>query len=138
MREVDRAELIRLMVGREISAIFPKRAVPIGDVVLETARFCGGVSLSVRRAARSSALRAWSGPDGRSSPRRSSDSRPRRERFCCAGQSVRIGSPADAIRLGIGYVPEDRRQHGVVLEMPIAANTSLASLGSGLAPRHDR
>ena len=33
--EVDRAELIRLMVGRELSAVFPKRDVPIGDVVLE-------------------------------------------------------------------------------------------------------
>jgi rhamnose transport system ATP-binding protein len=43
---------------------------------------------------------------------------------------VRIDSPADAIRLGIGYVPEDRRQHGVVLEMPIAHNTSLASLAA--------
>ena len=35
MAEVDRAELIRLMVGRELSAVFPKRAVPLGDVVLE-------------------------------------------------------------------------------------------------------
>ena len=46
------------------------------------------------------------------------------------GASVRIESPAQAIRLGIGYVPEDRRQHGVVLEMPIASNASLASLGA--------
>jgi ABC-type sugar transport system ATPase subunit len=46
------------------------------------------------------------------------------------GASVRIESPAQAVRLGIGYVPEDRRQHGVVLEMPIASNASLASLGS--------
>jgi ABC-type sugar transport system, ATPase component len=44
------------------------------------------------------------------------------------GASVRIESPAQAVRLGIGYVPEDRRQHGVVLEMPIASNASLASL----------
>src|SRR4029453_16759756 len=36
----------------------------------------------------------------------------------------------DAIALGIGYVPEDRREHGVVLEMSIAANASLASLGA--------
>ena len=41
---------------------------------------------------------------------------------------ARIASPADAIRLGIGYVPEDRRQHGVVLEMSVAANISVASL----------
>jgi rhamnose transport system ATP-binding protein len=32
--------------------------------------------------------------------------------------------------LGIGYVPEDRREHGIILEMPIAANTSLANLSS--------
>jgi rhamnose transport system ATP-binding protein len=44
------------------------------------------------------------------------------------GKPVRFTSPADAIRLGIGYVPEDRRQHGVVLEMPVAANASLANL----------
>jgi rhamnose transport system ATP-binding protein len=47
-----------------------------------------------------------------------------------AGKPVRIGSPAQAIRHGIGYVPEDRRQHGVVMEMPIASNVSLASLAS--------
>src|ERR1700733_9455461 len=35
MREVEPAELIRLMVGRDIAAVFPKRAVPIGDVALE-------------------------------------------------------------------------------------------------------
>ena len=46
------------------------------------------------------------------------------------GAPVRIGSPLDAIQLGIAYVPEDRRQHGVVLEMSVAANTSLASLGA--------
>jgi rhamnose transport system ATP-binding protein len=44
------------------------------------------------------------------------------------GARVRIDKPADAIRHGIAYVPEDRRKHGVVLEMPIAANTSLANL----------
>src|SRR6185503_14946115 len=44
------------------------------------------------------------------------------------GRAIQVNSPADAIALGIGYVPEDRRQHGVVLEMAVAANTSLASL----------
>jgi rhamnose transport system ATP-binding protein len=43
---------------------------------------------------------------------------------------VQISSPAQAIRLGIGYVPEDRRQHGVILEMSIAENASLANLGA--------
>ena len=46
------------------------------------------------------------------------------------GTPVRIDSPSTAVGLGIGYVPEDRRQHGVVLEMPIASNASLASLAA--------
>jgi rhamnose transport system ATP-binding protein len=44
------------------------------------------------------------------------------------GTRRRITSPAAAIVASIGYVPEDRRQHGVVLDMSIAANASLASL----------
>ncbi len=44
------------------------------------------------------------------------------------GEPVQINSPADAIRLGIGYVPEDRRQHGVILEMGVATNISMANL----------
>jgi rhamnose transport system ATP-binding protein len=42
----------------------------------------------------------------------------------------RIHSPADAIRNGIGYLPEDRKQHGVILEMEIDRNISLANLNS--------
>jgi rhamnose transport system ATP-binding protein len=47
-----------------------------------------------------------------------------------SGNPHRIDTPADAIRLGIGYLPEDRRQHGVILEMQVAMNISLAALGS--------
>jgi rhamnose transport system ATP-binding protein len=44
------------------------------------------------------------------------------------GARVAISGPEDAIRHGLAYVPEDRRRHGVVLDMTIAANTTLASL----------
>jgi rhamnose transport system ATP-binding protein len=121
MAEVNRGELIRLMVGREVSAIFPKRAVPIGDVVLE----CGGLS------ARAGEILGIAGlvGSGRTEWAESIFGlRPAQGEVKLRGQSVRIETPADAIRLGIGYVPEDRRQHGVVLEMPIAANACLANL----------
>jgi rhamnose transport system ATP-binding protein len=39
-----------------------------------------------------------------------------------------VRSPADARRCGIAYVPEDRRRHGVILDMSVVANTTLASL----------
>jgi rhamnose transport system ATP-binding protein len=127
MGEVDRAELIRLMVGREVAAIFPKREVAMGAPVLEI-RNVRGVSLSVRSgeilgmaglvgSGRTELAEALFGirPD------------PVGE-VILRGQRVRIAEPADAIRHGIGYVPEDRRQHGVVLDMPIAANACLANL----------
>ena len=140
MGEVDRAELIRLMVGREISAIFPKREAPAGDVVLEAravgSRAAGvrGVSLEVR-AGEIVGLAGLVG-SGRTqfaetlfglTPADAGE-------VLLRGRAVRIGSPAAAIRLGIGYVPEDRRQHGVVLEMAVAENATLANL-EAVAPR---
>jgi rhamnose transport system ATP-binding protein len=42
------------------------------------------------------------------------------------GEVVRVGSPREAVAHGIAYVPEDRRHHGIILEMPIAANLTMA------------
>ena len=47
-----------------------------------------------------------------------------------AGRTVAVRDPAEAIAAGIAYVPEDRRRHGVVLEMSVAANRSMASLAA--------
>jgi rhamnose transport system ATP-binding protein len=131
---LSRAELIRMMVGREIDAIFPKRTVPIGEVALEVrnlnSRAAGirGVSLQVR-AGEILGLSGLVG-SGRTqlaetifglTPAEGGEIR-------LKGRSVRISSPAEAIRHKIGYVPEDRRQHGVVMSMPICANISLADL----------
>ena len=44
------------------------------------------------------------------------------------GAAVRIRSPRQAVDLGIAYVPEDRQQHGLLLPMTVAANTSMADL----------
>jgi rhamnose transport system ATP-binding protein len=46
------------------------------------------------------------------------------------GAAARIGSPVDAIRYRLAYVPEDRRRHGIVAEMSVTANTTLAVLPS--------
>ena len=44
------------------------------------------------------------------------------------GQPVRIKSPADAVKHGIGWVPEDRKLHGLVLGMDVQENTTMAIL----------
>jgi len=133
-REVDRVALIELMVGRSVSAVYPKREVALGDVVLAlrgiSSRAAGvrNVSLEVR-AGEILGLAGLVG-SGRTqlaetifglTPADSGE-------LIVAGKPVRVSSPAEAIHHGISYVPEDRRRHGIVLEMPIAENTSLASL----------
>jgi rhamnose transport system ATP-binding protein len=132
--EITRAQLIRLMAGREIAAVFPKQQVEIGDVAIE-ARGIGhqpsgvrDVSLSVRRGE----ILGLAGLVGSGRTElaevlfglRPADA----GTIHVDGAAVRITSPSQAIARGIGYVPEDRPRNGVVLEMPIASNTSLASL----------
>ena len=134
--DVDRAALIRMMVGRELSAVFPKRAVPLGEVALDVrhlshrATGVADVSLTVRKG-EILGLAGLVG-SGRTqlaeilfglTPADTGEIR-------IHGKALRFTSPADAIAAGIAYVPEDRRQHGVVLEMSVASNASLASLGA--------
>jgi ABC-type sugar transport system ATPase subunit len=45
------------------------------------------------------------------------------------GERVQIHSPQDAIRHGMGYVPEDRKEQGLILGMAVRENVSLAKLG---------
>ncbi len=134
MKEIDRAELIRLMVGREISAVFPKRELGLGDTVLELrgvgcrASGVSGVSLSVRAgeilglaglvgAGRTELARVLFGLTPADAGQ-----------ILLKGEPVSIRTPAQAVGLGIACVPEDRRRHGVILEMPVAANATLAIL----------
>jgi len=151
--EVDRAELIRLMVGRELSAIFPKREVKIGETVLEirnlSSRAAGvhNINLSVRAgeilgltglvgAGRTELARTLFGllPSDSGSVllrplnRRLNEGSHRPYKSYDELNEVTIDSPARAIELGLAYVPEDRRRHGAILEMPIAANMTLAIL----------
>jgi rhamnose transport system ATP-binding protein len=134
MADVSPQQLIRLMVGRELSAVFPKREVAVGEVVLELrglgcrASGVSGVGLDVRAgeivgvaglvgAGRTELARTLFGI----TPADEGEIRIR-------GERVTIDSPARAIAAGIAYVPEDRRRHGVILELPIHANVTLASL----------
>jgi rhamnose transport system ATP-binding protein len=134
MAEVSRGELIRMMVGRELSAVFPKTPAVPGEVVLEVrdlgCRASGvhDVSFSVKAgeilglaglvgAGRTELARALFGL----TPVDAGEVRLR-------GQPVAIDSPAQAAAMGIGYVPEDRRRHGVILEMTTTANCTLATL----------
>jgi len=133
---LDRGEIIRLMVGRAIGETFPKRSVPIGDVVLDVrgvgCRAVGleSVDLSVRAgeivglaglvgAGRSELARVLFGLDPADAGT-----------IQVGGRTARIDRPSKAMALGLAYVPEDRRRHGVIPEMSVTSNTTLAALSA--------
>jgi rhamnose transport system ATP-binding protein len=135
-KSANRAGLVRLMVGRELAAIYPKRTVPIGPVVLEVRHLTNSavglrdVSLDVR----SGEILGLAGlvGSGRTefaesvfglNPVPAGEVRLR-------GESVRIETPEQAIRLGVAYLPEDRPHHGVIPQMPVAANVTFANLNA--------
>jgi rhamnose transport system ATP-binding protein len=127
--------LIRMMVGRPLAELFPKQDVAPGEVVLEVERLSvagafSEISFSLRRgeivgmagligAGRTNVARALFGVEPADSGTIRLDGRP-----------VSIASPAQAMALGIGYVPEDRKEHGLVLELSIADNITLPTLAS--------
>src|SRR5262249_9150416 len=109
--EVDRSQLIRMIVGRELATVYSKRTVPMGDIVLELnnvgnrERDLHNISISVR----SGEILGVSGLVGAGrtelaetifglTPLDSGEIRLR-------GQRVHIASPSDAIQSGIAYLP---------------------------------
>ncbi|MBE7473645.1 MAG: D-xylose ABC transporter ATP-binding protein [Anaerolineae bacterium] len=130
--EASEEKIIRMMVGRDVG-LFPKEAAPVGEPVLEVRRLSGqngvkNISLTVRKgeivglaglvgAGRTELARLICGVDSLSSGE-----------VLMEGQPVRIKSPADAVRHGIGWVPEDRKLHGLVLGMDVQENTTMAIL----------
>jgi ABC-type sugar transport system ATPase subunit len=133
--------IIRLMVGRQVNALFARREkTDPGEVVLSVegltrrgnaqdrnASVLAGVCFKARRgevlgiaglvgAGRTEMARAVFGADPFDTGRVSID-----------GRQVHIGSPRDAIRYGIGLVPEDRKQQALFLALAVRINLTMAS-----------
>jgi rhamnose transport system ATP-binding protein len=127
-------QIIRSMVGRDLDTLFPKTATTPTAEVLRVERLTregvfADISFHVRAgeivalaglvgAGRSEVARAIFGIDGRDAGSVTVD-----------GVALPSGSPTAAMAAGIGFVPEDRRQQGLVMDLSIDHNVALASLG---------
>ena len=134
VNEIDRHELISMMVGRELSAVFPKKQCDPGAVVLDLrgvgsrANGLNDINLAVR-AGEIVGLAGLVGAGRTELARTLFGLQPADAgEIVLAGKLVQIRNPAQAIGHRIAYVPEDRRHHGVILDMTISANVTLASL----------
>lgn len=135
--KTNRAELIRLMVGRELGGEFPESIRTPGNMeepVLQVknlnTRELHDISFSLYKgevlglaglvgSGRSEIIRAIFGADGRETGE-----------IAVNGRAVRINTPRDAIEQGIAMIPEDRKRQGLHLELPIADNISLIKINA--------
>ena len=126
-------DLVRAMVGRDM----PQRATgersQPGDEVLRVERLTReGVFIDISLHVRAGEIVALAGlvGSGRSEVARAIFGIDRYDagKVTVSGTELRKGSPAAAMAAGIGYVPEDRRQQGLVMDMSIQQNVALASL----------
>jgi len=132
--DVSEADLVKMMVGRDVSQIFPDRERNIGEEILVVDGYdhpteFADISFSLRRgeilgfyglvgAGRSEFMQALFGITRLSQGTVQIDGKP-----------AIIRSPADAVGQGIVYVPEDRGKQGAITALPIFQNVTLPSLG---------
>jgi rhamnose transport system ATP-binding protein len=126
--------VVRLMVGRDLDALFPKLDVAPAEVVLSVRGLTReGVFTDVSFDVRAGEIVALAGlvGAGRSEIARAvfGVDRPDAGEVSVNGKHVRPGSPTAAMAAGMGLVPEDRRQQGLVMDASIERNAALASLG---------
>ncbi len=130
LSDVSHDDLIRMMVGRRISNLFPKQEVQPGDVILRVEHLARAgvfedVNFELRRgeilgfaglvgAGRTEVARAIFGIEPATSGTIRIQEKP-----------VSIDTPGQAIRLGLAYVPEDRQIHGLIPAMDLVENISL-------------
>lgn len=126
--------LVRMMVGRDVSQFYARQIHPLGEHVLEVRDLVTRawpqhrINFSLRAgeivgvaglvgAGRTEMLRAIFGVDSTLAGQ-----------LRLEGSSLRGGRVADSIQRGLALVPEDRKQHGLILEMSVRENIGLAGL----------
>jgi len=133
IKDITMDDVVKMMIGREIGERFPQRDVTIGDEVIRVENLCHpryfkDVNFSVNAgevlgvsglmgAGRTEIMHAIFGnmPDATG-------------KIIIEGKEVSIKNPRDAIAAGIGFITEDRKTEGLLLEKPISDNIEVANL----------
>jgi len=128
--DVTVPEIVKEMVGRELGALFPKEAAEVGETVLSVSGLTrAGVFSNISFDVRAGEIVALSGlvGAGRTEVARAIFGVDRYDSGSVSilGNPLKAHSPRSAIAAGIGFVPEDRRKQGLVMELSVAKNATL-------------
>jgi rhamnose transport system ATP-binding protein len=135
LADVTADDLVRAMVGRQLAGQQPGQHGTAGEVVLKVERLTReGVFIDVSFEVRAGEIVAFAGlvGSGRTEIARAIFGIDRYDygSVTVGGRALRKASPSAAMAAGVAFVPEDRRQQGLVMDMSIQQNMALASLGS--------
>ncbi len=135
LAELTTNQIISKMVGREVTAIYHRNALPAGEPLLEVRNLSVkgklyDVSLTIRAgeivglagligAGRTEFCRAVFGADPFDSGT-----------IAVAGKTIQLNSPREAVATGIALITEDRQLTGLALRLPITVNTTLANVAA--------
>ncbi|WP_248925908.1 sugar ABC transporter ATP-binding protein [Paenibacillus hamazuiensis] len=133
VQDITNDDLIVAMVGREVTQLYPSKKAKKGEELLrveglERTGYFADVSFKLHRgeivgltglvgAGRTEVCQAIFGIES-----------PDRGKLFLKGEEVKIKSPLHAMKLGIGYLPEDRQKQGLVLQWGIGRNITLPTL----------
>ena len=141
IKDIDMNDIVKMMIGREIGERFPARDVKLGKEVLKVEKLTSpgvfhDISFSVRAgevlgvsglmgAGRTEIMQAIFG----NFPLESG-------KIYIDGKETVIKNPEAAMKAGIGFITEDRKTEGLMLEKSIEENISLANLGKVSGKNH--
>jgi len=128
--DIDEHTLVGMMVGRDISQMYKYEAQTLGDVVLEVSGLsCGGAFSDVAFSLRAREIVGMAGlmGCGREEIVKTIYGLHRRDsgEISMHGEPVTITKPAMAIRNGIGFVTEDRKDSGIFAHMTVRENITM-------------
>ena len=134
---VTRDDIIKLMVGREITQMFPKQPAKIGEVVLSVKKLClEGRFRDVSFDLRAGEILGLAGlvGSGRSNVAETlfGVTPATAGTIAIDGREMAIRSPAAAMDAGMAFLTEDRKESGCFLLLDVTANMQIAVLRSGL------
>ena len=138
--DTDRGELVKMMVGRDLVEMYPKRPIPIGETVMEIKGFSSAnefqdISFSLRRgeivglfglegSGRTALIMSIFGAQLRDAGD-----------LTIGGRRISASSPGQTKKCGLGLVPISRKEEGVTLSMSVANNivmTNIEALGTSI------
>lgn len=134
IKDIDKQDMIKLMVGRELTNAYPGKKPATDEVVLDVQDLSGNGVHNINFQLHKGEILGFAGlvGSGRTELMHLIYGAAKREsgsvRF--HGEEVHFRSPADGLKAGIGLIPEDRKFQGCFIDKPIYWNNSISALKS--------